>query len=158
MTQLSALRAYLEQHFPQTVGTESACTCGAGDHVRVCFFRVDGQPVSAILPEGAELTPTGLREALGSARVEPFTEAEWDQVCADTELGHILSFENPFGTGVLFDELLRSFPTLVFCPRMFSGERGLCFRVPTDKFLELTHALVLPLMAQVCYRADEWAV
>jgi hypothetical protein len=41
---------------------------------------------------------------------------------------------------------------------MFSGERGLCFRVPTDKFLKLTNALVLPLTAQVCYRADEWAV
>jgi len=158
MSQLSALRAYLEQHFPHTVGTEGECTCGAGNHVRVCFFRVDGQPVSAIIPEGADLTADGLREALGSSRVEPFSEAEWDQVCADTELGHVLSFENPFGAGVFFDELLQSFPNLVFCPRMFCGERGLCFRVPTQEFLDLTHALVLPLTAQACYRADDWAV
>jgi len=102
--------------------------------------------------------PLGLREALGSSRVEPFSEAEWDQVCADTELGHVLSFENPFGAGVFFDELLQSFPNLVFCPRMFCGERGLCFRVPTQEFLDLTHALVLPLTAQACYRADDWAV
>ena len=158
MNQLTALRTYLEQHFPKAIQGEGECTCGAGNHVRVCFFRVDGQPVSAIIPEGAGLTTDELRGALGCLRVEPFSNGDWDQVCTDTELGHTLSFDNPFGAGVLFDELLRSFPNLVFCPRMFSGERGLCFRVPTDRFLELTHALVMPLTAQACHRVDEWAV
>jgi len=157
MNQLSALRGYLEQHFPHTIDTEGECTCGAGNHVRVSFFRVDGQPVAAVTPEGAGLTADELRDVLGSSRVESFSDTEWDQICADTENGHLISFENPFGAGVLFDELLGSFPNLVFCPRMFCGERGLCFRVPTQEFLDLTHALVLPLTAHVC-RADDWAV
>jgi hypothetical protein len=158
MNQLGALRGYLEQHFPRTTGLQPQCTCGAGNHVRVCFFRVDGQPASVVIPEGASLTAAELQEVLGCDRVEPLTESDWEQMCADTELGHLISFENPFGAGVIFDDLLREFPNLVFCPRMFSGERGVCFHVPTEEFLNLTNALVVPLTAQVCRPRDDWAV
>ena len=158
MNQLAALRNYLEQYFPRTTGTEAKCTCGAGNHVRVCFFRVDGHPVTAVIPEGACLTPDDLRETLGCRTVAPLTEAEWEAIGAETELGSMLSFENPFGAAVLFDDLLISFSDIVFCPRMFAGERGLCFRVPTQEFLDLTQALVLPLTVLACRATDDWAV
>ena len=158
MNQLAALRTYLEQHFPRTTGTEEKCTCGAGNHVRVRFFRVDGNPVTAVIPEGADLAPDELREAVGCRSVGVLSEAEWDAIYDETELGSMVSFENPFGAAVLFDDLLINFADIVFCPRMFCGERGLCFRVPTDEFLNLTQALVLPLTTLACRATDDWAV
>jgi hypothetical protein len=158
MKELRTLREYLDQHFPHTVGEEPRCTCGAGNHVRVSFFRVNGQPAVTIVPEGMPLTPQQLREAIGCGRAEALTDTELDDIYGDTELGRMQSFENPFGTTVFFDETLAPFPELVFCPRMFFGRRGECFHVPTDEFLDLTHAIVVPLCATASREPDYWAV
>lgn len=158
MTMLGALRIYLEQHFPHTVGEEAACSCGASNHVRVRYFRVNGQPAAAIIPEGSTLTAGDLAEATGTRQVEPLLEEELSEIFTDTELGRMQPFENPFGAAVFFDDLLLPHRNVVFCPRMFSEQRGQCFRVPTQEILDLTHAVVLPLTGAGCRRSDEWAV
>ena len=158
MKEVEILRHYLEQHFPQTVSEEEKCTCGAGNHARICFFRANGQPLATILPEGAKLTADELRQAIGCIRAERLDAAELDATFTDTELGHMQAFENPFGSTVFCDELLAGNRDLVFCPPMFFGQRGECFRVPTREFLELTHALVLPLTGRQDREPDDWAV
>lgn len=158
MNPLGALRIYLEQHYPHTTGEELRCTCGAGNHVRIRHFRVSGQPAAAVIPEGAALTAADFGEALGMTDVQPLMDAELDEVCSETELGRTQPFDNPFGTAVFCDESLLPFSDLVFCPRMFFGERGQCFRVPTQEFLDLTQAIVLPLTASAACRSDDWAV
>lgn len=157
MHALGALRTYLEQHYPHTTGEELRCTCGAGNHARIRYFRVDGHPVTAIVPEGASLTAWDLREAIGCAAIEPLLEREMEEIHEDTELGHADWFQNPFGTTVFFDDLLLPYSQIVFCPQMFAGQRGECFRVPTLEFIDLTQALVLPLTAPAC-KVDDWGV
>ncbi len=137
------LRSFLKQHFAGDVHEEPWCTCGSGNHVRIVLFRVNGQPATAIIPEGCELGPTRISGALPCAKVEPLSEAELDAIYAPSELGGMQPFENPFATSVYLDENLLQFERLVFCPKMFSGQTGECFRVPTKDFVELTQALVL---------------
>ncbi len=140
-----ALRNYLRQHFPGNVHTEPWCTCGSANHVRVFLFRVNGQPATAIVPEGCELSAVQLGRALPGAQVEQLTEEELDAIYTDSELGRMQPFENPFGTAVFLDRNLVRFTTLVFCPQMFSGLAGECFRVPTGDFRKLVHAQVVRL-------------
>lgn len=157
MTYLQALRRFLEEHFPGQVSTQQECTCGQENHVRVIFFRVNGQPATAVIPESAGLSALELSDVIGG-RVERITLAELDAIFADTELGHMQPFENPFGTHVFLDEALGACEQLVFCPRMFFGQRGQCFRVPVKGFKELTHARVLPLSSVCVIDTDAWAV
>jgi len=158
MNALGALRTYLEQHFPRTTDEELRCTCGAGNHVRIRHFRVSGQPAAVVIPEGATLTASDFGQVLSMDRVEPLLESELDEVCSDTELGHTQPFDNPFGASVFADESLLPFSDLVFCPRMFFGQRGQCFRVPTQEFLDLTQAIVLPITAAPAQASNDWAV
>ena len=41
MKPILALHNYMKEHFPRTLRDEVLCTCGAGNHVRLLFFRVD---------------------------------------------------------------------------------------------------------------------
>jgi prolyl-tRNA editing enzyme YbaK/EbsC (Cys-tRNA(Pro) deacylase) len=158
MKPLKTLQIFLEQHFPHTVKDEVLCTCGAGNHVRVQFFRVNHQPASVILPEGASLEPEHLSHAIGGAEVEPLPEEELNGVYAASEIGQMGPFENPFGMTVYVDEGLLAWKELVFCPRMFSGKRGECFRTPAKSFLDLTRAIALPLALEKVPDSDAWAV
>lgn len=141
-----ALRNYLRQHFPEEIHNEPWCTCGSGNHVRIFLFRVDSQPATVIVPEAHGLTADQLSHALGGAQVEPLAEDELDAIFVLSELGRMQPFENPFGTAIYLDAGVLQFETLVFCPRMFSGLEGECFRVPTKDFVALTGALTLPLV------------
>jgi prolyl-tRNA editing enzyme YbaK/EbsC (Cys-tRNA(Pro) deacylase) len=158
MNPLRALHDLLDQHFPQTVKDEVLCTCGTGNHVRVAFFRVNSQPAAVVLPEGADLMPQHLAEAIGGATVEAIPMTELEATFADTEIGHMQPFENPFGTAVYVDETLLAWKELVFCPRMFSGKRGECFRAATKNFLEVTRAITVPLVSIPIPESDAWAV
>jgi prolyl-tRNA editing enzyme YbaK/EbsC (Cys-tRNA(Pro) deacylase) len=109
------------------------------------LFRVNGLPASAIVPEGYELGPARLSQALAGARVEPMLESELDAIFPETEIGCMGPFESPFGTTVYLDENLLQFPTLVFCPKMLSGKKGECFRLPIADFQELVHPVVVRL-------------
>ncbi len=137
------LRDYLQLHFPVTFQKEPWCTCGNANHVRLVSFRVDGQPATAIVPEGCELTSAQFRRSLPGAQVTPLSEGELDAIYAESELGRTNPFENPFGGTVYMDENLLQFESLVFCPKMFSGLAGECFRVPTHDFQELVRATVV---------------
>ena len=106
MSHLGALRTFLEAYFPRTTAEEQQCTCGAGNHVRLRYFRVNGQPVTAVIPEGANLTAQDLRVAMGCAWAESLPDEEAGKVLEDTELGHMDWFENPFGSSVFLDDLL----------------------------------------------------
>jgi prolyl-tRNA editing enzyme YbaK/EbsC (Cys-tRNA(Pro) deacylase) len=158
MKPLQMLHTFLEQHFPHTTKDEVLCTCGAGNHVRVLFFRVNKQPVSVIVPEGADLLPEQFAEAIGHADVQPMTEAELDAAFPPTEIGQMQPFENPFGMTVYLDEGLLAWKEFVFCPRMFSGQRGDCFRTPSRQFIELTRAISLPLTLVKVPDSDAWAI
>jgi prolyl-tRNA editing enzyme YbaK/EbsC (Cys-tRNA(Pro) deacylase) len=140
-----ALRDYLRQHFPGNVHTEPWCTCGGPNHVRVFLFRVNGQPASVLVHEACELPATQLRRALPGAQIEPLTEEEFEAAYAGFEPGRVPPFESPFGAAVFIDRNVARFTTMVFCPQMFSGRAGECFRVPTGDFRKLVHASVLPL-------------
>lgn len=140
-----SLRTYMELHFPHEVRGEPWCSCGAGNHVRIAMFRVNGQPAAAVFPEGCEINDTLLRRAMPRSNVEPLLEAELDAAYGPSELGGMQPFENPFASSVFLDENLLQFDTLVFCPKMFSGQTGECFRVPTKEFVALSQALVLPI-------------
>ena len=72
-------------------------------------------------------------------------ESELDSIFPVTEIGRTEPFENPFGTAVYLDENLLQFPTVVFCPKMLSGKRGECFRLPIRDFQELVHPVVVRL-------------
>ncbi|HWQ03370.1 MAG TPA: hypothetical protein VNL38_02725 [Candidatus Nitrosotenuis sp.] len=158
MKTLRVLRDYLQQHYPNTLRDEVLCTCGAGNHVRVVFFRVNHLPAAIILPEGADVTAETLASSIPGASVEPLAAEEVDSAYADSELGHMQPFENPFGGTVYVEESLLLWKELVFCPRMFSGLRGECFRAPTREFLELTKAIALPLATVPVPESDAWAV
>jgi prolyl-tRNA editing enzyme YbaK/EbsC (Cys-tRNA(Pro) deacylase) len=140
------LRNHLRQHFPKDVFTEPTCSCGAPDHARIFLFRVNGQPTTAIVPEAYELTTAQLARVLAGARVESLPAAELNSIFPETELGHSDPFDNPFGASVYLDESLLQFENLVFCPKMFSGKTGQCFRVPTREFREVVHPIVLRLL------------
>ena len=139
-----AVRDYLRRHFPENVHIEPWCACGSANHVRIALFRVNGQPAAAVVPEACELSAAQLRRALPRAQVEPLTEAELDAMYAESEAG-AQTFENPLGAAVYLDKNLVQFTTLVFCPEMFSGRAGECFRIPTSDFVKLVRARVLPL-------------
>ena len=136
----------LRLRFRRDVHREPACSCGAPDHARMVLFRVDGQPVTVVVPEAYELSTSALSRVLGGARVEAMSAADLDFIFSDTELGHMGPFENPFGAAVYLDENLLQFETLVFCPKMFNDKRGECFRVATHVFRELTN----PVVVRVC--------
>ena len=158
MKPILALHEYMKEHFPRTLRDEVLCTCGAGNHVRILFFRVDGQPVSTVLPEGVTLSAEQLEGSIGAGHVEALPEPELESIFADSELGHMQPFENPFGSAVYCDESLLTWKELVFCPRMFAGQRGECFRANTQEFLHLTKALVMPLAGTPVKEQDLWAV
>lgn len=158
MNPILALHNYMKEHFPRTLRDEVLCTCGAGNHVRIFFFRVDGKPVAVVIPEGLGLSAQQLADSIGSAGVEAMPEKELDAIYADSEFGQMQPFENPFGSAVYCDESLLTWKELVFCPRMFAGQRGECFRVATKDFLTLTRAIVVPLSATPVREGDLWAV
>ncbi len=158
MKPILALHNYLKEHFPRTLRDEVLCTCGAGNHVRISFFRVDGQPVTVVLPEGVELKAEQFAQSIASSRVEALSEKELDGIYSESELGYMQPFENPFGSAVYFDESLLAWKELVFCPRMFAGQRGECFRAPTKDFLTLTRAIAVPLCATPVQEENLWAV
>lgn len=139
------LRNHLQQYFPQEVRREPECSCGDPNHARILLFRVNGMAASAVVPEGYELSAPRLSHALAGARVEPMLESELDAIFPVTEIGRTEPFENPFGTAVYLDENLLQFPTVVFCPKMLSGKRGECFRLPIRDFQELVHPAVVRL-------------
>jgi prolyl-tRNA editing enzyme YbaK/EbsC (Cys-tRNA(Pro) deacylase) len=139
------LRSHLRQYVPREIHNEPWCSCGDPNHARILLFRVNGLPASAIVPEGYELSAAHLSQALAGARVEPLAESELDKIFPDTEMGHLGPFESPFGAAVYLDENLLQFQTLVFCPKMFNGKQGECFRVPMSDFQELEHPVVLRL-------------
>ncbi len=157
MRMLQSLREYLTPYAHSHLRNEPLCTCGDANHVRLLLFRAAGRPITVIVPESAHVTPQQVAEALGSPAVEPLREEEMDAIFAETDLGRSEPFSNPFGTDVFFDESLVLYPTLVFCPRMFGGLAGECFRVPTRDLLDHTRASVLALVSQPC-TADDWAV
>ncbi len=140
-----ALRNYMRQYFPREVHNEPWCTCGSANHVRTLLFRVNGQPTTVVVPEGCELSAAQMRRAIPGAQVEPLAPDELDAIYASSELGQMQPFDNPFGANVYLDENLLHFDTLVFCPQMFGGKKGECFRVPTKDFRTAVQALVLPL-------------
>ncbi|HLE37031.1 MAG TPA: YbaK/EbsC family protein [Candidatus Acidoferrales bacterium] len=159
MKPLVVLRDYLVRQFPQDIHQQDNCTCGAANHVRIQFFRVEGRPAVAVFPEGMAVDCERLSHALGSPQVEPLPEEELDAIYADTELGHMQPFESPFGFGVYLDASLLSQKELVFCPRMFFGQAVReCFCAPLLDFLNLTHARVVPLTFMAPAAADAWAV
>lgn len=139
------LRNHLQQYFPQDVRREPECSCGDPNHARILLFRVNGMAASAVVPEGYELSAPRLSHALAGARVEPMLESELDAIFPVTEIGRTEPFENLFGTVVYLDENLLQFPTVVFCPKMLSGKRGECFRLPIKDFQELVHPVVVRL-------------
>jgi len=139
------LRNHLRLHFPLDIHREPECSCGDPNHARNVLFRVNGEPASVVVPEGYEITAARLSQALAGARVEPMLESELDAIFPPTEIGHMGPFESPFGTAVYLDENLLQFDTLVFCPKMLSGKKGQCFRVPARDFQELVHPMVLRL-------------
>ena len=158
MNTLAALRGYLEQHHPHSVRGELRCTCGAGNHVRVLFFRVNGQPASVLIPEGAWISAQELQDILGKDRVEPIPPADLNFIFADSELGRAQPFESPFGARIYLDERLLECEELVFCPRMFFGQPGECFRTTTEEFLDLIHPFVLPIVSVPAAARSDWAV
>jgi prolyl-tRNA editing enzyme YbaK/EbsC (Cys-tRNA(Pro) deacylase) len=139
------LRNHLQQYIPDHVRRELECSCGDPNHARILLFRVNGLPASAIVPEGYDLSSARFSQALAGARVEPMLESELDVIFPTTEIGRTEPFENPFGTAVYLDENLLQFPTVVFCPKMLSGKKGECFRLPIVDFQELVHPMVVRL-------------
>lgn len=158
MKPLLALRGYLEQHFPKSVRGEPKCSCGSGNHVRVLFFLVDDQPASAIIPEASRINADELQRVLGARRVQPLAITDVESVYAESELGQAQPFEQPFGHRVYFDERMAKSEELVFCPRMFFGKEGECFRAPTQKFLELVQPTIISMVPVLAGEFDDWAV
>jgi prolyl-tRNA editing enzyme YbaK/EbsC (Cys-tRNA(Pro) deacylase) len=139
------LRSQLYQYFPRDIRKESECSCGNPNHARILLFRVNGLPTSVIVPEGYELSAARFSQALAGARVEPMLESELDAIFPETELGRTGPFESPFGTAVYLDENLLQFRALVFCPKMLSGKKGECFRIPIGDFQKLVHPVIVRL-------------
>ena len=139
------LRDHLRQFLPKDIRKETECSCGNPNHARILLFRVNGLPTPVIVPEGYELSPARFSQALAGARVEPMLETELDAIFPVTELGRTGPFESPLGAPVYLDENLQQFRALVFCPKMLSGKKGECFRVPLGDFQELVHPIVVRL-------------
>jgi len=158
MKPLLALRGFLEQHFPKSVRGEPKCTCGAGNHVRVLFFLVDDQPASAIIPEASRINADELQRVLGARRVQPLAITDVESVYSESELGQAQPFEHPFGHRVYFDDRMVQTEELVFCPRMFFGKEGECFRAPTKQFLELVNPVIISMSPVLVGEFDDWAV
>ena len=157
MKMLQSLREYLIPFAHSHLRNEPLCTCGDSNHVRILLYRLEGRPITVIVPEDAQVTPELVAQALVGQRIETLREEEMDAIFAETDLGRGEPFANPFGTDVYFDENLVLYPTLVFCPRMFGGVAGECFRVPTRDLLDHTRASILPLVPAPCV-GDDWAV
>lgn len=166
MHQLVLLRSFLEQHFPHTVEEENRCTCGAANHVHVRFFRLDGVPAAVVIPEGTRVEAEAVQQAAGCHKAQEVSDNEVELMHQASELGASHAFSNPFGNVVYFDKTLLAQPDIVFCPRMFFRLLGTggdesklrCFRVPTQEFLELTRAIVLPFTRQRVLEYDDWCV
>lgn len=156
MRPVELLRRYLEPQLAELTA-EAKCTCGAVNHARVRWFRVNGLPTAAVIPESRELTAEDLSLLLG-ARVEPLLENELEPLVVKTELGPVQPAEKPFVESLYLDRALIDCDELVFCPRMFFGERGECFRVPTTQFVALTRAIVRPLVTPEAPAREAWAV
>jgi prolyl-tRNA editing enzyme YbaK/EbsC (Cys-tRNA(Pro) deacylase) len=145
MTLQLELRKYVQQYFPRDISTERTCSCGDPNHARILLFRVNGLPASVIVPEGYDLSEVQLSRALAGAKVQSMLEPEWGTIFPETEMGRPAPFENPFGVSVYLDENLLQFETIVFCPKMLSGQKGQCFRVPAIDFRNLVRPVVLRL-------------
>ncbi len=148
------LRNHLQRHCPNDLHQEPWCTCGSPNHVRMLIFRMDGWPATVFVPEDCELTAAQLGRAIPGARVESLTDAELDAVYLETELGRMQPFDKAFAPAVYMDHNLTQFDTLVFCPKMFSGQNGECFRVPTKEFRALVLTVVLPLFPVIVPAAE----
>lgn len=157
MRMMQQLREFLVPYAQTYPRDESLCTCGDANHVRILTYRAAGRPLTLIVPEAVRPTLQQVGAALGDPRVEALSEEDFDSICEETDLGRQPHFANPFGTAVYIDESLILYPTLVFCPRMFGGREGECFRVPTRGFLEGTQASPLALNTESCV-SDDWAV
>ena len=142
---MRALREHLRQYDPDSIHAEPWCSCGAPNHARIFLFRVDGQPATALVPEAFELTSEAFGRILPGAKVERISEAEIENACELGELGRMQPFENPFGGSVYIDQELLKHEAIVFCPRMFNGKRGQCYRVPTRDLL----SIILPTIMEI---------
>lgn len=139
-----ALREHLRQYNPDAIHAEPWCSCGSPNHARIFLFRVNGQPVTALVPESYDLTTEAFARVLPDSEIELISEAELENACELGELGHMQAFENPFGANVYLDKELLKYETIVFCPSMFSGKRGQCYRVPTQDLV----SVVLPIIME----------
>ncbi len=155
---LAVLRRCLDEQFPGAVQAEVECTCGAPYHARLVPFRVQGQPAVAVIPEGAAVTADDLREALRCDTVERLPSEALGVLFASLEARGATALEDPDFPTIFFDESLLGWPEVVFCPRMFLGKPGDCFRVPTRAFLDLSYAIVAPLTSANYHSHDEWGV
>lgn len=155
---LHILRDSLEGCWPGAVRPELKCSCGAENHACMHFFSIAGHPAAVVLPEARTLTAEELESHLGYGPVAPLTLDEMESAFADTELGHSFWFENPFGFSVYLDAAMAGWRDLVFCPRMFLGGPDQCIRVPTERFVALTHPVVVPLATRPANEANAWAV
>ncbi len=140
-----ALREHIRQFNADAIYSEPWCSCGSPNHARIFLLRVNGQPATALVPEWYELTPATFSKILPDSRVELLSEAELETACDERELGRLQPFENPFGATVFLDGNLLKYETTVFCPRMFSGRRGECYRVPTQELVRLVRPVVLAI-------------
>lgn len=155
---LVLLRRCLDERIPGAVRTEVECTCGAPYHARLVPFRVQGQLAVAVIPEGAALTADELRAALRCEAVEKLPSEEMESLFAALQVRGAVAFEDPDFPTIFFDESLLDWPEVVFCPRMFLGKPGDCFRVSTRAFLDLSLAIVAPLTHASFHSHDEWGV
>jgi hypothetical protein len=143
-----ALREQIRKFDADAIHSEPWCSCGSPNHARIFLFRVNGRPTTALVPEWCELTAERFAQILPGAKIELINEAEFDAAGDEGELGHMQPFENPFGTGVYLDEKLLSHATIVFCPRMFSGLRGQCYRVPTQDLVSTVLPMILAISGE----------
>jgi hypothetical protein len=154
---LAALRQYIERELPRVVRTEAECTCGAPYHARLVPIRVHDQRAVAVIPEGANIGVEELRVALGTQQVERLQTEELGPLFAGLAGGGGASEAVDLPT-IFFDEALLSWPEIVFCPRMFWGQPGECFRIPTRVFLDLSCAILVPLTPAHQPASEEWGV
>ncbi|MCL6565587.1 MAG: hypothetical protein K6U09_04100 [Acidobacteriia bacterium] len=155
---LVALRRYIERELPRAVRTEVECTCGAPYHARLIPIRVHGQRAVAVIPEGATIGVEELRAALGSPQVERLQTEELEPLFAGLASAGTAASEAVDLPTIFFDEALLAWPEIVFCPRMFWGQPGECFRIPTRAFLELSCAILVPLTPAHLPAGEEWGV
>ncbi len=155
---LVALRQFIERELPRVVRTEAECTCGAPYHVRLVPIRIHNQRAVAVIPEGASIGVEELRIALGTQRVERLQTEELGPLFAGLTGGSAGALEADELPTIFFDEALLAWSEIVFCPRMFWGQPGECFRIPTRVFLELSCAILVPLTPANQPAREEWGV